>query len=406
MTYSLENWRSAEPALTPQIRLLLLLSRMTLSEEQVDRARELCGQIDDWPAFARAASLHFVAPLCLHHFSRLDNLPGSDEARAALRAVCRQMMMQTLAQAAVQRHFMEHVVLPLAVPHAAIKGRALAARYYPDPSLRFCRDFDILLPVSAIPEAIMSAQKVGYRTDLSDRVIPSGEATVLARNKRVVKLFGKDNILIEVHAWLDKAGFLFDEKAILARAEQAKVDEVPTGMPSTADQFVFICLHHTKHFWSRLSWLADLDAMISAPDFDRDAVMRLARERGLDRTVSTCLDFHAACASPDPWRTLPDDAPARDLLRVCLINLSGGPETEFRLRPDRLSMDFNFSWQIPDGFRRRQKWRSLRTLFQPNIMDFRTLALPRRLYWLYYPLKPALYLARRSGMRSVQEAVQ
>ena len=406
MTYSLENWRSAEPQLTPQIRLLLLLSRMTLSEEQLERTRELCGRIDDWPAFARAAGQHFVAPLCLHHFSRLDDLPGRDEARSALQPVCRQMMMQTLALAAMQRHFMQHVILPLNVPHAAIKGRALAARYYPDPSLRYCRDFDILLPVSAIPEAILAAQKVGYRTDLSDRVIPSGEATVLARNKRVVKLYGKEHIPIEVHAWLDQAGFLFDEKAILARAERTEIDGVATGMPSTADQFVFICLHHTKHFWSRLSWLADLDAIISAPDFDRDSVMELARERGLEDTVSTCLEFHAACASPDPWKGPTENAPARDLLRVCLINLSGGPETEFRLRPDRLSMDFNFPWQIPAGFRRRQKLRSIRKLFQPNIMDFRTLALPRQLYWLYYPLKPALYLARRSGLRSVQGAAQ
>ena len=400
---SIDDWRDAEPELTPPIQLLLLLSRVSLDGEQTERVRKFSGQVDDWPAFARMASAHFIAPLCLHHLADIDDLPGRESARSALQAVCRPMLMQTLALAGMQRHFMEQVIEPLGVSHAAIKGRALAARYYPDPSLRYCRDFDILLPVAAIPEVIIAAQKVGYRPSPSERPIADGEANVLARNRRVVKLLGKENILIEVHAYLDKAGFLIDEQAMLERAEKWEIDGQLTGIPSTAEHFVYICLHHSKHFWSRLSWVADLDALIAAPDFDLDAVMELARERGLDKTVSACLDFHAACAAPDPWQALPAAAPARDLLRVCLINLTGGPETEFRLRPHRLSMDFNFDWQIPANFRRRQKLRAFRSVFQPNIMDFRTLALPRWLYWLYYPLKPVLYLLRRSGLRSVEE---
>lgn len=397
----LDNWRGAEPTLTPQMRLLLLLARMRLSKAQVEQVRLLCAAIDDWPHFARAAAEHFVAPLCLYHLARIDGLPNQARARDALQAATRPLAMHSLALASVQQHFMRTVVEPLNTAHAAFKGRALAARYYPDPALRYCRDIDILLPVAAIPEAMKLGQEAGYRAVTGNRVMGIDESNVLARSRRVVKLYGRHNVLIEIHAYLDKAGFLIDEQSLLERAETIDVDGQSTRVPNTGDLFVFICLHHTKHFWSRLNWLADLDAMISSPDFDRAAVLQLARSRGLESTVSACLDFHAACAAADPWQALDKDAPARDLLRVCLINLTHGARTEFRLRPDRLSMDFNFDWQIPPGFRRRLRLRSIRSTFQPNIMDYRTLALPRRLYWLYYPLKPLLYLLRRSGLRAI-----
>ena len=78
-------WRQAQPELSVSTRLLLLLSRIRLDDEQSQRALALCELIDDWEGFAERAAEFFIAPLCLHHLARLGEGPPMRQARAALR---------------------------------------------------------------------------------------------------------------------------------------------------------------------------------------------------------------------------------------------------------------------------------------------------------------------------------
>jgi len=390
-------WRTARPALSDDLRLLLLFSRISLDPGQRDRAVELGDRIQDWDAFARKAAEHFLAPLCLYHLARLDPTPFLTTARASLMRKVMPMAMQTLRMASVQRQFVERHVNPLVTQFSVIKGRALAARYYPEAGLRYARDLDVLVPAERIPELVLLAQNDGYRVYPERRELTLEEAHILTRQSRVVTLIGPEGIQIEVHTQLDKAGFLLDHRAILGRTELIDIDGVTTQVLSTTDHFVYICLHHSKHFWSRLNWLADLDALIRSPDFDEAAVLTLARERGVERTITACIGLHRACEAEEPWREAKRSSEVLDLLRACLVILEEGADKEFEMRPDRLSMDFNFEWQIPPGFRRRLRWRGYRQSLLPSVRDFQTLALPRALYWLYVPLRPALIMARKLG---------
>ena len=387
-------WRQAQPELSVSTRLLLLLSRIRLDDEQSQRALALCELIDDWEGFAERAAEFFIAPLCLHHLARLGEGPPMRQARAALRERAMPMALQTLRLAALQRRFIELYLLPLKMPFAMIKGRALAARYYPDASLRFARDLDVLVPAERIPELIIASQQDGYRVYPERRLISLDEAQLLCRHSRVVTLVDAENILIEVHAQLDKAGFLLDHRAALERAERSCVDGVETGMLTTLDHFVYICLHHTKHFWSRLNWLADLDALIQAPDFDEAQALLLARERGVEKTVAACIALHKVCADSEPWQVAQRKPEVLDLLRACLVILERGTLEEFEMRPDRLSKDFNFDWQLPKGFRRRERWRSLLIRLRPSVMDYRAMPLPRAWHWLYFATRPFRLLLR------------
>ena len=388
------EWRRATPKLTPATRLLLLLARVELDQDQSIRVAELCAQVQEWDAFAAKAAEYFIAPLCLHHLGSLATEDVPKQARSALARQTLPLTLRTLRHAALQREFIEHHVRPLNIPFAVIKGRALAARYYPDISLRFARDLDVLVPARRIPELVIAAQKDGYRVYPERRLLSVDEAHILSRQSRVVTLVGSAGIPIEVHAQLDKAGFLLDHCAMLNRAETVDIDGVPTGILTTTDHFVYICLHHTKHFWSRLNWLADLDALIKAPDFDRDAVMVLARERGIEKTVAACLAFHQAYGAENPWEQAIGNLEALDLLRACLLILEEGSQKEFEMRPDRLSVDFNFEWQFPEGFRRRRRLRACTAALSPSIADYQAMPLPRFWHWLYFATRPLRLLFR------------
>ena len=391
------EWRNAKPMLTDDIRLLLLLSRVKLDSTQRARALELSRSIANWDAFARSAAEHFAAPLCLHHFTNALGEAGFSEARQALNAVVRPMVIQTLKLAGLQKRFLKNHVECIQSPCAVIKGRALGARYYPDPSLRFSRDLDILLAVEEIPGLIVSAQKSGYRVYPEMREITIGEAYVLSRQCPVITLLGQERIGIEIHTQLDKVGFLLDHREMLDRLDRIEVDGQACQTLSIHDHFVYICLHHTKHFWSRLNWLTDLDAILSSPDFDKDEALKLASDFGLERTVVACLGFHSACAATEPWEEASKNNDVLDLMRACLLILNDGSAKEFDMRPDRLSLDFNFEWQFPSGYTYKKNLERFRSVFRPSTADYGTLALPRNLYWVYYPLRPLLLLARRSG---------
>ncbi len=389
------DWRHAEPELKGSTRLLLLLSRVELDEEQSLRARELCARIDDWDDFARSAAEYFIAPLCLYHLGRIGEGEWFQPAREALVRCAMPMTLKTLSLAALQRRFIERYVLPLEASFAVLKGRALGARYYPEAGLRFARDLDILVPVEHIPALVMAAQKDGYRIYPERRLMKIDEAHIVARQSKVVTLLGSDGILIEVHVQLDKAGFLLDHRGMMERAETIEIDGLSTRVLTTADHFVYICLHHTKHFWSRLNWLADLDALVRSSDFDRSEVMALARARGVEKTVAACLKFYQVCGTEDPWKQAGDQAEVMDLLRACLVILDQGAATEFEMRPDRLSLDFNFEWQFPDGFERRRRWNVRLASLRPSVADYRAMPLPRAWHWLYFATRPVRLLLRR-----------
>ena len=385
----------AEPELTPPLQLLLLFSRMNLSDAQRARAVGLIEKVDDWDELAKTSAEHFVAPLVLRHLSKFPSSPDIERARKVLTPLVRGMSLHILQMASLQRRFVKQHVAPLGCPFAVIKGRALAARYYPDPNLRYARDLDVLLPVEKIPALILSAQQAGYRVYPEYHWLNPGQARVVSRLAPVTTLLGPDNIFVEIHAQLDKAGFLLDHRAMLGRCKRTDIDGVNVGVLDTMDHFVFICLHHTKHFWSRLNWVADLDALMSAPDFDPEKAMALARSTGVERTIRACFAFYEACGSDDPVAALRDDSEASDLLKACLLILGGGTDTEFEMRPDRLSFDFNFEWQFPPGFWIQERMRKLRRGLRPSLRDYDALSLPPSLYWVYFLLKPALVLRRR-----------
>ncbi|MCH8476713.1 MAG: nucleotidyltransferase family protein [Wenzhouxiangella sp.] len=386
---------SGEPRVSPDIRLLLLMSRLRLDAAQQDHALKLCAEIADWGEFALRAGRHFIAPLCLRHLRALPAFSAQETACQALVQVIRPMTLHSLKLAALQRNFVQTQLKPLEVPFLAVKGRALATRYYGDAGLRYCRDIDILVPRRRLVDVIEQAQQAGYRVYPDMVEISRGEARVLASQARVVALLGPENIFIEVHAQLDKTGFLLDHVAMTARADSIELDGITTPVLATTDCFIYICLHHTKHFWSRLNWLADLDAIVQADDFDRATVMSEASRLGVDATVAACLCLHEACGQPDPFAWPGLTEPARDLLQASLANLEGGCEVEFEQRKGRLSLEFNFDWQFPPGYRRRDFWYNFKSFFKPTLSDYQLLPLPESMYWMYYGLRPFLLLARR-----------
>ena len=326
-------------------RLLLLSSRGTWSHEQQDRAVQLAAQVGDWNAFCDVAIRSFGASLAYRRLSTLTDGGVPAFVLARCHQELRTVALRSLRIEAAMLDLGASCLAPLGIRHVFFKGAALAHRYHADAVARPSRDVDVLVEPGTALQVVRHLFRAGFAPA---RPIVRTERDLDRWMKRetVYGMRSPGGVLIEVHQSLDHGAGLLDSARMLARAETIDFRGHPLPVLRTADLFVYMCMHHTRHFWSHLHWYADLDAIIAHPLFDLDEVRAVADGARLTATVDACLALNAFARSGDWPETLSLDRGASEALLARSIEcLQGGPDHEVRLRKFRLSPDRAFAWQ-------------------------------------------------------------
>ena len=338
-------------------RLLLLASRGTWDEAQRAVAQRLVGQVADWDAWCAVVIRSLGACLAYRLLSTLDGVPPPVLER--MRQAARASTMNSLRIEAAQLAFMSDCLVPLGVHHVFFKGPALAHRYHAVPSARPGRDVDVLIDPARALDVVRHACQLGYRP----KAEMAGERELAAWVKlgAVCAMFAPNGVLIEIHQSLDHGDGILDVGRMLSRAETIEFHGRALPVLRTSDLFVYMCMHHTRHFWSHLHWYADLDALIAHPLFDLDEARDVAAAVGLTPTVEACLRLHDFARTADwPQSLSLDGDPAATLLVRSIDCLEGGLVREYALRSTRLSEDRAFAWQSTPGERARLFVRRIR----------------------------------------------
>lgn len=383
-------------ALDPALQLLLLLSRLALSAEQRRAALALCARIDDWSWLARQAEQRFVLPLVYRHLRRLGprNLPA--ERLEGMRRRCLAIVQHNLHLAAAQRQLVRELLEPLGIPHVFFKGHALAVRYYPEPATRFCRDIDLLVPSERTVDLLEAALQRGYSPHRPQQLaLDRVSLAFAARVQPVITLLSPLGVPIEIHRQIDKTGTIYDSAELVANGDALAAGDTRMSVMSTAELFVYACLHHTRHRWSHLHWLVDLDAMQQHPDFDLAEVRACAERRHLTATLEASLELHEACSMLEPWRLAHLSDNGRALLEACLLNLQGGRAEELILRRANSTPDFAFAWQTNSAHRWWWRARGWIDPLRPSYADYHSWPLSPERQWLYLLTRPFRGLIKR-----------
>lgn len=155
----------------------------------------------------------------------------------------------------------------------AIKGPVLAAQAYADPSVRTYGDLDLLVRQRDIRRATELMIASGYEPAVPLQAIDAGKIPGQY-------LFSKPDskLLVELHNDLTLRYFPrpLPIEDFFARQLCVRVDGHDVPAPCVEDELVLICVHGAKHFWERLSWIADVAGLI----FQQTSV-------NWDRAVST-----------------------------------------------------------------------------------------------------------------------
>lgn len=259
-----ERPQASSAALTSGGQLPLLAQLCARTREpggEATRIRALAEGQPDWSALLGAASDHNVGPLV---YKRLIESAGD-----ALPAKWRDRLRQQFVTNAHRNLLLTATLVRVlrALEHSGVqampfKGPALAQQAYGDLALRNFSDLDIVLPHSQIGEAHCAMQSLEYRSE--------GAAAAMAEGRIPGQYAYRSHAcgtLVELHTekTMRYLPVPLDWAALCSRLETVPVGGQPLRTFSIEDTMMLLCVHGTKHFWTRLGWICDIAELVQAP---------------------------------------------------------------------------------------------------------------------------------------------
>jgi putative nucleotidyltransferase-like protein len=141
-----------------------------------------------------------------------------------------------------------------------IKGPVLAAQAYADPSVRTYGDLDLLVRQRDIRRATELMTASGYQAVVPLSAVDAGKIP------GQYLFFKPDSTLfVELHNDFTLRYFPrpLPIEEFFARQLHVCLDGHEVPAPCMEDSLVLICVHGAKHFWERLSWIADVAGLVS-----------------------------------------------------------------------------------------------------------------------------------------------
>jgi hypothetical protein len=236
--------------------------RWPRSERTVAVRHAAEGQVD-WRLFLRLIERHRIEGL-VHDALASADLKLPPPIRSALAAKARQIAQRNLALAAETMR-LQAAFASAGIPVLVLKGAALAHFAYGTLSIKQGRDVDLLVPPDFALHAFRLIESLGYRFALPAKELGQAQRRGLVRYGNEAEFVEPSKALrADLHWQLAYNPALL--KGVGVQSPARAVEIAGFGTVHTlgeADGFSYLCVHGAYHRWSRLKWLADLNASIS-----------------------------------------------------------------------------------------------------------------------------------------------
>lgn len=372
--------------LSPEKRLLVACARTAAGPKIADEIRELCAGPLDWEFVVNESAVNSILPLVARHVAALsaDLAPAERVDRLAKGARANALRCLTLTAELIR---IIELLRARGVQPIPYKGPVVAQQAYGDVALREFEDLDIVLRQRDMGKVDEVMKGLGYRPNhpwrfdsaTTSSVVP-GEYDYRDEARGMIVEFHTEFTLRHFPVRPD-----FEEMSRRLVPVTLSGHEIHTFAPE--DMLTLLCVHGSKDFWARISWVADISEFVRAhPQFDWDVAFNRANELGAERMVNLGL----ALAS----KLLQVPLPAAVTARVRWDHVADSMASEILHRhlmkqaPDRSAAErFDFRRRMVAGF--VAGWRyALRLTTQPADEDTSAMRLPRPLAPLYTLLRP------------------
>ena len=260
----------------------------------------------------------------------------------------------------------------------ALKGPAMAQALYGHVDYRPSDDLDVWIHPGDFAKASGIMESLGF-TPLVSLSTDEARAHMQAGWDRGYRSPAGDYV-VELCTGMAPSYFARPPEVDVfwAGAQELTLEGGRVRTPGPEALLELLCLHGTKHGWSRLLWVADVAALGGAKGgIDWAALSHLTNRHGTERMTALGFSLARVYLGADiPWKP----APVALVQRASRF-LSGRE----RCAGSRQEMGFHLA--------ARERWRDraryvVLALFMPGFGDWRWVRLPRSLFGLYWILRP------------------
>jgi hypothetical protein len=384
--------------LTPEFRLLAACSWIAppvLEKEQAEKIVSLCRGVIDWDVFVSLVRRHGVPALAYTMLSRHagDMVPRA--TREILKASHVQSVGQALFQAAELVRLSE-LFSARGIDVIPLKGVFLSHQLYGDIGMRTSCDLDILVKPEYVDLADQIMEAEGYSCDYHG-------LQLTARQKQQFRTHlphydfthSKSGLHVELH-WNFGLWLSGQMTAFLLHTTRREWQGMSVDSLDDDATLLLLCEHGARHLWSSMKWLGDVARLLSSErSTGWDTLIALAAEFDLRRILShSALMVHwvYGVTLPHELRTLiRQESLAASLSERALIKLlmSGGELAGAGKRAQKLRETLHMKRLRPS-----LTYSLIAKYCFVSPEDYQALDLPVSLFWLYYPLRPILWVWR------------
>lgn len=367
-----------------EAELLLALARPRDDSQLI---RRLVPRVKRFDRLIELAREHGVLPLLCSQVLDAD-VALSSECLSQLRCEYYTNLAQNLAAVSelitLLAVFTENGIFAL-----PFKGVALAQCMYGKIGLRPAGDLDLLINRTDLSTATEILIHRGYelRTVVQENGKPVDVRTYEYHFERP-----SDGMIVELRWRLTQAHFqsdlgmdwLWPRKRTLTLLGA----EVPAISPE--DTLILLCLHGSKHGWSRLIWVRDVaQLLVRHPDLNWNKTARDASRFGLSRTLALGVSLSIEVGGVQVPQRTRRYLQRRPLMCTLAQHINHNLFDESKRIP---TARVPYHAQLL-GFRDRLRWRWSLRPWRPNQRDRDAMQFPQALNFLYYLIRP-LRLAR------------
>lgn len=379
------------PTTSPELCFLLACIRADAPGGSADA----WGTGMDWDRFVTLCRHHRCVPLVYRHLQRqeaggVSTVPPA--VMAALKkqtikiAVCNVRMTEALCR-------IQALLAQDGIRVSCIKGPALSLLAYADTTTRPFGDLDLIVAEKDLARTVDLVLGQGY--ELHDMATRTNIRAFLQTRQGVTFRNKPRTIYLDLNSAV--ISHLFSPPAltdhILAASRPIAIDEQRhIDSPGPALMMMVVCMHGAHDMWNKLFTVADVAALLQAhPAADWAGLLATAAAWGQKRAVLVGMetarrllgvrlpDAIAHAIEADAASVTLADAAVRLILSGNSLNVSLWRQKRFEFR-SRDNLGARFRWL-------------LRLAFVPGSSEFNLIAVPPRLAFIYYLLRPFRLLA-------------
>jgi hypothetical protein len=274
------------------------------SDRRIEAIRAAASGPLDWPRLLRVALRHRVLGLVHDGLTRAQ--PGvPPEIAHQIGAQSAQLVGENLGLAAEALR-LQHLFDEADLPVLFLKGASLAMLAFGSLGLSSGQDIDLLVPLETLPAASALVAGAGYRRfDPPLEVSDAQLRLLLPLRKDLGFVHQASGLRIELHWRLFLNPYAMAQASLMA-ASRLVLLYGSQGLRTLGEEdlFAYLSMHGALHWWNRLKWLADINALLAAAtERDIERLVGAAEARGAGRAAAQAL---LLC-----WRLLGTPLPAR-----------------------------------------------------------------------------------------------